>query len=356
MIRVRPGDLLACPASALYGAVVATRNWLFDRGVLPSRCFDSPVVVCVGNITVGGTGKTPHVEALVAGLKGEFRVACLSRGYGRTTSGFRLVGEGCSPAEVGDEPRQVKNKFPDVVVAVDGNRTRGIERLRALASPPEVVIMDDGFQHRYVTPRVSIVLVDYARPLHADHLLPRGRLREPAGPALRRADVVIVTKCPFAMSDREREAVVRQLRLEERQQLLFTTMNHGWPVPLHGGGECDMSRDSSVLCVTGIARPTPLLDYLERAVGPVFHMRFPDHHRFSRGDTRRIVELFQGMQKDDRFLITTEKDATRLDSSSLPAWVKERVFYVPLETRFLGPGGDSLFKLIAGHARQNRAE
>jgi tetraacyldisaccharide 4'-kinase len=347
--------LLACPASALYGAVVVTRNWLFDRGILPARRFDSPVVVCVGNITVGGTGKTPHVEALVAGLKGEFRVACLSRGYGRKTSGFRLVGEGDSYREVGDEPRQIKNKFPDVVVAVDGNRVRGLERLRALASPPEVVVMDDGFQHRYVTPRVSVVLVDYARPLHDDHLLPWGNLREPAGAALRRADVVIVTKCPGGIKAGDREEMARQLRLEERQHLLFTTMQHGSLVPLDGVGRCELSRGSMVLCVTGIARPEPFLYYVGGIVGPKRHLVFPDHHRFSARDARRITWAFGEMPGNDKWLITTEKDATRLASLPLPEWVRERTFYVPVETRFLTPA-DSLFELIAGHARQDTRE
>ncbi|MDR1414332.1 MAG: tetraacyldisaccharide 4'-kinase [Odoribacteraceae bacterium] len=347
---MRAIDLLACPASWLYGAVVVARNFLFDRGMIASRRFASPVVVCVGNVAVGGTGKTPHVEAVVAALKGEFRVACLSRGYGRSASGGREVGEGCSAREVGDEPRQLKNRFPDVAVMVDGNRTRGIERLIAAERPPRVVVMDDGFQHRRVTPRVSVLLVDHGRPPSTDHLLPRGRLREPFAPALRRANAVIVTKCPPSLPDGEREEIRRQLRLPAGQLLLFSTMSHGTPAPLDGTSSCRLSGGSNVLCVTGIARPGPFVRHLQGVAGGVAHLAFPDHHRFSGRDVRRVVEAFRALPEGDNYLFTTEKDATRLPLALLPGDILARAFQVPVEVRFLTPPSP-LFDMIAGYAR-----
>jgi tetraacyldisaccharide 4'-kinase len=341
--------LLSLPA-ALYRVAVAARNKLFDWRVLPSRRFDVPVV-CVGNITVGGTGKTPHVEALVAALAGEHRVACISRGYGRRTRGFLLVNEHDDPRRVGDEPAQVKNKFPGITVAVDEHRARGIERLLRLDPRPGIVIMDDGFQHRAVTPDVSIVLVDYHRPPRADHLLPRGRLREPVS-ALQRARWIIVTKCPPDISPGERQAIVEQLDPSTGQQVLFSTMQHGEIVPLDGISPCPLSPDTPVLCLTGIARPDAYRRHLETLSRHVVPLAFPDHHFFSARDVRRIVEAYRRLPPP-ACIFTTEKDATRLAAVPLPPEIAGSIFYIPVEPRFITPA-DQLLDNITTHARQDQ--
>ncbi|MDR2413385.1 MAG: tetraacyldisaccharide 4'-kinase [Odoribacteraceae bacterium] len=345
-----PGGILLSLPAALYGAGVAARNWLFDRHALPSRRFDTPVV-CVGNITVGGTGKTPHVEALVAALEKEHRVACISRGYGRATRGFLLVKEGDDPRRVGDEPAQVKNKFPAVTVAVDENRARGIERLLHLDPRPGIIIMDDGFQHRGVTPAISIVLADYNRLPDADHLLPRGRLREPLH-ALRRARFIIVTKCPPTLSPAGQREIIDRLRPAAGQQVLFTSMHHGAVVPLDGHSACHLSPDAAILCLTGIARPAPYLRYLETLAGRVVPLAFPDHHYFSARDVRRIVESYRRLPPP-ACIFTTEKDATRLATTPLPPGIAANIFYVPVEPRFITPA-DALLETIIAHARQDQ--
>jgi tetraacyldisaccharide 4'-kinase len=348
---MRARELLLSLPGVPYGAAVAVRNWLFDKRVLASRRFDVPLV-CVGNITVGGTGKTPHVEAILAALSREVRVGCISRGYGRRTSGFRLVDEGCTFEEVGDEPRQIKSKFPGVLVAVDGNRARGIERMLRAIPAPQVIVMDDGFQHRHVKPGLSIVLVDHARPLDTDHLLPRGRLREPAT-ALRRADVVVVTKCPATLPDEERAALARRLHLLPGQRLFFSTMRHGAPVPLDGESPCGVSRESTVICLTGIARPAPYARFLEGIAGRVVPLHFPDHHRFTGTDLRRVIETFHALPTDDRFIFTTEKDVTRLATLPLPPEIRSRVFHVPVEVDFL-PSSPGFIETITSYVRQNQ--
>jgi tetraacyldisaccharide 4'-kinase len=341
--------MLSLPA-ALYRAGVAARNCLFDRAILPARRFPA-TVVCVGNITVGGTGKTPHVEALVAALAGDFRVACISRGYGRDTRGFRLLEVRDDPRRVGDEPAQIKNKFPDIPVAVDEDRTRGIERLLQLDPRPEIVIMDDGFQHRSVAPDVSIALADYNRPPHADHLLPRGRLREPLS-ALRRAHCVIVTKCPPSITAPERREIAERLTIAPGQLLLFTSTRYGAVTPLDGLTPYRPNPDASILCLTAIARPLPYLRHLETLARRVVPLTFPDHHYFSPRDLRRLLEAYRRLPPP-ACIFTTEKDATRLSAAPLPREITENTFYIPVAPRFITPAAP-LLENIMTHARENR--
>jgi tetraacyldisaccharide 4'-kinase len=349
---VKAREILLLPVAALYGMAVAARNSLFDRGLLASRRFDVPVVR-VGNITVGGTGKTPHVEALVARLAGDYRVACLSRGYKRESTGFRLVETCSTPAEAGDEPLQVKRKFPGVTVAVDADRVRGIETLLRLDPPPGIIIMDDGFQHRRVRATLNIVLVDYNRPVHDDRLLPAGRLREPVS-ALRRADFIIVTKCPSGISSGERQAIARRLKPGDEQRVLFTAIAHGPVTPIDGTSRCSLSPDTSVLLVTGIAAPAPYRRYLETLAGTVVPLAFPDHHAFTRRDICRVVEAFRRLPAP-ACIFTTEKDATRLLTTPLPREIAGKIFYVPVAPRFLAPE-DELLNTIIAHARQYNKE
>ena len=256
---------LLCIFSVLYGFGVGVRNLLFDLGILKSRRFAIPIL-CIGNITVGGTGKTPHTELLIDALRHKFRVACLSRGYKRKTSGFRLADERSTAGDIGDEPLQIHKKFPDILVACDADRVHGIEKLMALAEPPQVILLDDAFQHRYVQADKNIVLVDYSRPVMEDHLLPWGRLREGVH-ALKRADFLIVTKCPPNLSPIDQRIWSKHLDIKPYQQLFFSTTTYGEICPLVAGGETPQpGSECGILCVTGThptsrhcATPTTML-------------------------------------------------------------------------------------------------
>ncbi len=326
--------VLLLPLSLVYGIIIEFRNVLFHVGILKSRNFSVPVI-CVGNITVGGTGKTPHTEMIIAELKKKFRIACLSRGYRRKTSGFVLAAPDSTAREIGDEPMQIKKKFPDIQVACDGNRVRGIEKLLAQDCPPEVIILDDAFQHRYVQADKNIVLVDYNRPVHEDCLLPAGRLRENAN-ALKRADYIIVTKCPSNLQPIERRILSKQLKIKPYQQLFFTKLDYGAIQPLSANAApATPSPASTILCVTGIAQPGPYLDYLKHFTPDVISLKFPDHHHFSAKDIRQIETRFQQIKKTEKYIFTTEKDAVRLNICTLTEELKQQIYYIPVIPEFI---------------------
>ena len=339
------------PLSVLYGLGVSVRNRLFNLGILESHEFDIPII-CVGNITVGGTGKTPHTEALINVLKNDYRVACLSRGYKRKTSGFVLATETSTASEIGDEPMQIKNKFPDITVAVDANRVRGIKKLMQLPEKPDVIVLDDGFQHRYVKADINILLIDYNRPIYEDHLLPLGRLREKAS-AKDRANYVIVTKCPPNISPIEKRIILKHLNLMAYQQLLFTTMKYGDITPLDKTSRCSITPDSAILCVTGIAQPAPYIEYLEKLTKQIHQIAFPDHHNYRDGDIHRIIQDYDKISNPNKYIFTTEKDAVRLALSNIPDEIRQRIFYVPIEPEFL-TSQDQLIKNIYNYVRQDK--
>ena len=344
--------LLLGPLSVLYGMGVNIRNQLYNTRLLKSREFEVPIV-CIGNITVGGTGKTPHTEALIAELAANFRVACLSRGYKRSTRGFLMATGASTAADIGDEPMQIKQKFPDIIVAVDGNRVRAIEQLMQLPQPPDVIILDDGFQHRAVKADINILLVDYNRPLHEDHLLPLGRLRE-SRHAIERANYIIITKCPEQITPIEKRIITKQINPRPYQQLLFTTMAYGTPRQLSGEvAEAGNDKPGTILCVTGIASPKPYQEYLTGMAKEVTCIEFPDHHAFQEKDIQRVVTAFRGIREEEKYIFTTEKDAMRLRGIELPEDVRERVRYVPIEPRFL-TSREQLTKTLHDYVRKNK--
>lgn len=302
------------------------RNWLYDSGVLKSRTFSLPVI-CVGNLSVGGTGKTPMIEYLLHFLVPHYRVATLSRGYGRRTSGFKLLSREDQAEAVGDEPLQFKNKFPQAIVAVDEKRHRGIDTLIS-EKAPEVVLLDDAFQHRQVKAGLNILLTVHKNLYNADVILPSGNLREPAVGA-RRADIIVVTKCPESLSLEERHSIRGKLKLRSYQHLFFSYI---------GYGDHLISKDKSVdvaslkgirfTLVTGIADTAPLLQFLNRIHSDFKHLKFPDHHNFKEEDLKKISAA--------DFIVTTEKDYMRLKDSL----VHRHLFYVPIQTRFLQNSGE----------------
>ena len=333
---LRPLRYLLLPFAWLYGLVVMGRNLLFDAGVLRSRRFPLPVIA-VGNLAVGGTGKTPHTEYLLR-LLSDYRVAMLSRGYGRRTVGVALATDSGRASDIGDEPAQMHRKFPEVVVAVDENRREGIEILmREQNHPIEVIVLDDAFQHRYVRAGRNLLLTDYHRRFTHDFLMPVGRLREPAS-GKKRADIIIVTKCPENLSADEAARIRKEMALQAGQKIFFTTFGYGEAYPLFPQSASVAEQclaGKPVLLVTGIAKPAPLRRYLEQTAASVTELAFPDHHNFTTIDLRRMSDALASLPQD-AVVVTTEKDAERLgEMSGLDNRLRRCLLVQPITVRFL---------------------
>ena len=357
------GDLISInkkllPLSWLYGLGVGFRNLLFEMGILKSRSFSTPVI-SVGNITVGGTGKTPHVEYLIRLLKDQAKVAVLSRGYKRKTSGFVLAGDDATVRTIGDEPYQMKTKFPDITVAVDKKRTRGIEKLTSgdYVKDIDVIFLDDAFQHRYVKPGINILLVDYHRLIIYDKLLPAGRLREPIE-SKNRADIVIVTKCPKDLKPMEFRVITKAMSLYPYQQLFFSTHEFETlrPVFLNNQSTQTLSEalaDQHVLLLTGIASPEQMLLDLKAYAKEVTPLAFSDHHNFKKKDIERINEAFSALPSP-KLIITTEKDEARLKQvEGLSDEVKSHLYALPIKIQILLDQEKAFNQTIINYVRKN---
>ena len=320
------------PLSWLYGLVVSIRNLMFDMGILKSKKFDIPVI-CVGNITVGGTGKTPHTEYLIRLLSKDHQVAVLSRGYKRKSKGYILAQEDTPVTEIGDEPFQMKHKFPDIHMAVDKNRRNGIQQLMQPEVVPttDVIILDDAYQHRHVQAGLNILLMDYHRLIYFDKLLPAGRLREQES-GKTRADIILITKCPRHITPMERRGIIQSLGLEYWQKVFFTSFKY--PDHLNDFGE-------NPLLVTGIASSEQMIYDLQKLLPKFDVMSFPDHHHFTQEDIQAIRARAAG-----RTIITTEKDATRLHGL-------ENLQVIPIEVEFLYGKGEEFNQLIKHFVTQH---
>ncbi|MDE6543208.1 MAG: tetraacyldisaccharide 4'-kinase [Muribaculaceae bacterium] len=335
-------NLALRPISWIYGAVAATRNHLFKWGVLKQQTFNVPIIV-VGNIAVGGTGKTPHTEFIVEIMRHKYKVAVVSRGYKRSTSGFVLASRRSSPLDIGDEPYQIYHKFDGKVpVAVCESRTKGIEKLLSLNPEINLIVLDDAFQHRYVKPTVSIVLTEFGRPAFSDKLLPLGRLREPFS-AIYRADMVIVTKCPPDIRPLQYRLYKENLQLIAFQKLYFSSYLYGELTPVFPD-DVNMSElprmkwlteNDSILALAGIAHPRPFAKWLRRHKAKVKLRSFPDHHNFQRRDLDTIYDLYRDLPgSGKKIIVTTEKDAVRLANNPYyPPELKRVTFYIPIRVR-----------------------
>lgn len=336
--------LLLYPISKIYGVVMAVRNKMFDYGILKQQEFDIPIVV-VGNIAMGGTGKTPHVEYIVESLLGKYNIGVLSRGYRRATKGFVLASPQSRPEDIGDESYQIYRKFgPDITVAVCEKRADGIRQMREINPELNMIILDDAFQHRYVKPSVSVILTEYNRPVFNDKILPYGRLRESAR-ALNRADMVVVTKCPIDMKPMHYRLFEENLKLFPFQKLYFSRYNYGHLVPIFPDEATDIPTldslrpDNSVLVITGVANPKPFVRFLRRNKAKVKLKRFTDHHNFTASDMEEIARLFDELPSANKFIVTTEKDAVRiLNNPYFPHRLKKSIFYVPIKVEFIDRG------------------
>lgn len=355
--KVKFVSIILYPFSILYGAAVGMRNLFFEWGLLPVAEFHLPVI-SVGNITVGGTGKTPHIEYLVELLKDEFHLATLSRGYKRKTRHFMIADKSSPASQVGDEPRQLKQKYPDLTVAVDRKRAHGIRTLLQLKEPVEVVLLDDAFQHRYVKPGKSILLIDYQRPITEDFLLPAGRLREPAA-TKHRADIILITKSPRKIKPIEMRNMVKKLGLDLHQNLYFTSIEYGRIRPVFDISEVKdedffKKKKVPVLLLTGIASPRPLRTFTRRITTRIHEIRFPDHHRYGARDIDRINARLAEINDPDTLILTTEKDAMRLQEADLPETLKNKIYYVPIRVVFLNDDQDEFNKIIRNYVRSNQ--
>jgi len=355
------GDLIhinewLLPLSWLYGRGVAIRNTLFDMGVLESKSYDIPIIN-IGNLTVGGTGKTPHTEYLIRLLKNKYKVAVLSHGYKRKTNGYILANTESTVEEIGDEPWQMKQKFPDVYVAVDKNRRRGVERLcnDEATCDVDVILLDDAYQHRYVHPGINILLVDYHRMITEDRLLPAGRLREPKE-SKNRANIVIVTKCPHDIKPMGFRVIQKALNLRPYQDLYFSTFIYGKLLSLYGYDDrslSSLSKNEHVLLVTGIASPEHVKMDLAKRVQEITHMSFSDHHYFSAYDAKCINEKFAALPTP-KCIITTEKDATRLcQREELSNEVKKSLYILPIKVEFMKNEEFNFNDKITGYVLKN---
>jgi tetraacyldisaccharide 4'-kinase len=343
--------------SLLYGAGVRIRNLFFDWGLLPSQSYPLPVI-CVGNLTAGGSGKTPMVEYLIRLLKERYRTGVLSRGYKRKTRGYILAGEGSTGSDIGDESCQIKCKYPDVIVAVDANRRRGMRNLLALPEDrrPQVILLDDGFQHRYVRPSLSLLITDCRRIYCRDSLLPAGRLREPPGGA-DRADVVVVSKCDASLSAADSRIIRDEMILKPHQSLFFSAIAYlpfrGVFPEAHASRALDsLHHEDRILLITGIAVPAPLIEAVQKWSERVEVMSFADHHAFREKDIQRMKTALQRMGLTRSLILCTEKDAARIrNNPCFPEAWRSRMYYVPIEMTILFDRGKQLNGLILQHVR-----
>ncbi len=340
---------LLLPFSLVYGLVVSLRNWLYDTGIFKSRSFNLPVI-SVGNLAVGGAGKSPMTEYIVRLLKPDYRVATLSRGYGRTTKGY-LEAERNTPAtQVGDEPAQFKQKFPDITVAVCEKRVTGIEKLSA---GHDVVIMDDAYQHRAVKPGLSILLYDYTRLHEPQLVLPAGNLREPAIGRWR-ADLLVVSKCPVNISQNERQAAAERIKPNPFQKLFFTSIAY-MPLRLLNGlpGTAAIDNDTQVFLLTGIANPAPMVDYIKSKTLAIIHHNYPDHHQFSLKNISKLAYEFAASTTQKKLIVTTEKDAQRLGEQQLLPIVSQLPFWIlPIGVTFI-EGEQEFAGIIQDYVREH---
>ncbi len=323
------------PVALLYGIAVRLRNYLYNKQILKSKSYPIPII-CVGNLAVGGTGKTPMVEYLIRRLHTRYRLAVVSRGYKRQSKGLMVAQKHHGAAEIGDEPRQMLTNFPGITMVLDGNRCRAIEYLLALPQEerPEVILLDDGFQHRRVLPSLCILLTEWARPFIKDKLLPVGRLRETMEGALR-ADCIILTRCPREISPIEIRIMERNLSLYPHQKLLFSRTQSGALTPIFAEMEEEKNARETIseaIAMAGIAHPQPFFEEVGKRFRVLHTLHYADHHHFTDKDLDTFAALLR--EYPQATLVTTQKDAVRIidHEAKLSSEIKKRLYYIPIET------------------------
>lgn len=330
--------VLLLPFAALYGVIVIIRNWMFDKNYLKSARFNFPLI-CIGNLSVGGTGKSPMVEYLIELLHPQFVIGTLSRGYKRKTKGYALANATTTALEIGDEPMQFHQKFPEIAVAVGEERIVAIPQMLHDRPNLQVIILDDAFQHRVVQAGFNILLTDYSDIYTNDFFLPTGDLRDEWKSA-NRADIIVVTKCPSDLSQANKYKILRSLKPTLNQKVYFTTIVYGTPYHIYNKKEdWVLTTNDEVLLVCGIANPKPLKEYLLNNTYVYYQKDFSDHHIFSIEDLNEIKIKFDNISSKRKIILTTEKDAVRL--TKFTTELEEIPLYVlPIKHQFLFDEGE----------------
>jgi len=346
--------ILLAPLSWLYSIILRCRHKLYDCGILKSESFSVPVI-CIGNLSFGGTGKTPHTEYLIRFLHDKANVAVLSRGYGRKTKGFVLADEDSSYKDIGDEPLQIYEKFNDITVAVDEDRCDGVRRLMHLDKVPDVILLDDAYQHRKIKPGRNILLTEYYNLFSRDMLVPAGRLRD-VRYASRRADIIIVTKSPKILIPYDKRAIIKSIKPRPYQKVLFTYIDFQEIMPVNDiAKETLISNIKSVYLFCGIANPYPLAEHINRKYNTLITNYFKDHHNFNDKDIDNIIKCYESMIGKNKIILTTEKDLMRLiNSSYLSRFSNVPLFVIPVEVRFNDKKDEDIFKnMILNYVGKN---
>ncbi len=344
--------LIRIIASWLYGLAISVRHWCYDIGLLHQHKPEVPVL-CVGNITVGGTGKTPVVEYLIRHLSQHYNVAVLSRGYGRKTKGYLVVETGMSFLRSGDEPKQIKRKFPMVPVVVCADRVEGVRRIHQEFPEVDLVIMDDGFQHRSIRPNVNIVLMDYTRPVNEDHLLPLGSLRDKPS-QFYRANIFLITKTPEELTPISRNIVLGNIGMLPYQNAYFTSLRYGEIRPLFADVAMPVvGRKPRIVALAGVANPKPFLSTLHKRFEVLDEVIFDDHHAYKVKDVRRIADELR-LLGDDVIVVTTEKDAVKLTNRKrIPEALQQRLYILPVYIHFRDGDDEKFIQNIINDVKQD---
>lgn len=341
---LRPVRMLLFPFSLIYGLIIWVRNKMFDKGWISSSSFNLPLIG-IGNLTAGGTGKSPMVEFIITKFMDQFRLAVLSRGYMRKTSGYAVANPQSTALEIGDEPMQFYNKFPSVTIAVGEERIVAIPQLLHDVPDTEAIILDDAFQHRYVKPGLNILLTDCNNLFTRDWFLPTGDLRDLPS-SYKRADVLVVTKCPPDLSHEQGEELRDELKPLTHQELFYTAIHYGIPYHLFSKEKRPLNDKTEALLVSGIANPKTLKKYLSDNTAVYYDMLYSDHHIFTIDDLKDIRKRFESISSSNKVIVTTEKDAMRLIKFQQPL-IEYPVYVIPIEMKFLFGGEKPFTELIA---------
>lgn len=346
--------LLLLPLTLLYGTAIMIRHFLYKSGILTRTKFDFPII-CVGNISAGGTGKTPHIEWLIQHLQNEFKIAVLSRGYKRKTVGYLLADEYSTPDTIGDEPFQIKQKYPDVHLAVSENRVLGVPSLLGDCADTQVILMDDGFQHLPIQPGYAIVLTDYNHLFYNDWLLPSGRLREFRS-AYKRAQCIIVSKCPPTLTESEKQRIRSNIKPLIHQKVFFSSLAYDSLKPLFGL-ESDINSSTHVLAFSGIAHNNIFLAELNRQFNSVQAITLSDHASYAAKELQDIANRFNSISSPSKIIVTTEKDAVKLQSQEARSFLGEFPVYVlPVRVQFDETEKTELLTNLRRYIHQTLAE
>lgn len=351
--------ILFLPFSILYSIGTSIRNWLYDKGLFSIK--EKPVaLISVGNLTVGGTGKTPHVEFIISELQSLFRIAMLSRGYKRKTKGFILADKHSNAHMIGDEPYQVFQKFSNTPIAVCENRSKGIDQIIQLYPKLDAIILDDAFQQRKINAGLSILLTDYNRLHTRDHVLPGGNLRE-SSKGSKRADIIIVTKCPLNIQPIDMRVIEHEVKPSIYHEVYFSAYMYDEPKPLfikytneHWSFRKIKKKGPSILLITGIVSPRMILEYLSQFTNELHNINFRDHHDFTKKDIIMIEKKFRGIKNTEKLIVITEKDAAKLiKNTHIPNSLKYHIFVLPIRVKILNNQETSFLKKITDYVTEN---